>query len=458
MWLAGYGASGTCCLTAGSTSFSIGTAAAYRISAQAMDSQLNLSNRQSVVVRIGGATGTPPLLAATLDKVSGPAPLSVNIDMTGSTATGATISTYSITCQYGGNGVYVVGPRGTCTYDTPGTYWIFLQVQDSNGLTDAMSAFVTVTPPGSGGSKQTATVTLSNLTKTYTGSPLTPTATTNPAGLSIVWTNAPQTNAGTYAVTATVNDPNYQGSASGTFTITAAKQTATVTLGNLTQTYTGSPLTPTATTNPAGLAITWTNAPQTNAGTYPVTATVNDPSYQGSASGTFTINKATASVSLSSLTQNYTGSALTPAAATTPSGLAIVWTNAPQVNPGSYAVVATVNDSNYQGSNNGTFTIMPGTGGSTGPSAAITSPTNGTTVTVKSTVTIQANATAGSSPVARVDFLVNGAVVCSDTVAPYSCNWTVPAAAGKTYSMQANAYDTMGLVGNSGIVSIKTSR
>ena len=86
---------------------------------------------------------------------------------------------------------------------------------------------------------------------------------------------------------------------------------ATVTPSNLTQTYTGHPLTPTATTAPPDLGITWVGAPDTNAGTYSVTATVNDSRYQGSASGTFTINKATATVALSNLTQTYTGSPLT---------------------------------------------------------------------------------------------------------------------------------------------------
>jgi type IV secretory pathway TrbF-like protein len=74
--------------------------------------------------------------------------------------------------------------------------------------------------------KAAATVTLGNMTQTYTGSPLTPTATTNPAGLTIVWTNAPQTGPGSYEVTATVNDTNYQGSASGTFVISQADNDA----------------------------------------------------------------------------------------------------------------------------------------------------------------------------------------------------------------------------------------
>jgi hypothetical protein len=229
-----------------------------------------------------------------------------------------------------------------------------------------------------------ATVTLGNLTQTYTGSALTPTATTTPSGLAITWAGAPDTNAGSYPVTATVNNPNYQGSASGTFTIN--KATATVTLSNLTQTYTGSALTPTATTTPSGLSITWSGAPDTNAGSYSVTATVNNPNYQGSASGTFTVNKATATVTLGNLTQTYTGSSLTPTANTSPGGLAVNWTGAPDTNVGSYAVTATVNDPNYTGSASGTFVINGGSS-STSLASSPNPTTYGTAVTFTATVT-----------------------------------------------------------------------
>jgi hypothetical protein len=74
--------------------------------------------------------------------------------------------------------------------------------------------------------KASATVTLSNLTQTYNGSPLTPTALTDPVGLTIAWTNAPQTGPGSYEVTATVNDANYQGFSSGTFVISQADNDA----------------------------------------------------------------------------------------------------------------------------------------------------------------------------------------------------------------------------------------
>ena len=109
-------------------------------------------------------------------------------------------------------------------------------------------------------------------------------------GVSLSLTGTPQTNVGSYPVTATISNPNNQGSASGTFVI--QPKAATVSLSNLSQTYTGNPLSPTATTSPAGLTVSLTGAPQTNAGTYPVTATITNPNYSGSAPGTFIIAKA----------------------------------------------------------------------------------------------------------------------------------------------------------------------
>jgi glucose/arabinose dehydrogenase len=74
------------------------------------------------------------------------------------------------------------------------------------------------------------------------------------------------------------------------------------------------------------------------------------------------------------------------------------------------------------------------------PSVAITTPANGSTVVRKSTVTIAATAS-DNVGVTRVEFLVNGALQCTDTAAPYSCNWRVPNPMGKTYQLQARAFD-----------------
>lgn len=392
LWQTGLGAFGRCCLTGTSFSFPLNSAGAYRITTQAIDNQLNLSNRQTAVVRIGGATGTPPIADATIDKLTGAAPLAVNIDMSSSTDPDGTIKTYTILCDYAGDGVGYAGPRASCTYATPGSYWIMLQVTDNDGLTDIMPAYAVVTPPAVPiSSKTPASVTLSNLTMNFTGGTLAPSATTNPPGLALTWTNAPQSQPGSYTVIATVSDPNYTGSASGTFTIN--KTAASLVLSNMTQTYTGGALTPTATTNPPGLGITWTNAPQSQPGSYTVTATINDPDYQGSASGTFTISS--------------------------------VGQPPPPPPP------------------------------STQPSVAITNPHAG--VVQIGTITIQAAVTQGTNPIARVDFLVNGVVKCSDTNAPYTCSWKIPGATGKIYWLQANAYDTAGRVGMSSIVQVTSS-
>lgn len=77
------------------------------------------------------------------------------------------------------------------------------------------------------------------------------------------------------------------------------------------------------------------------------------------------------------------------------------------------------------------------------PTVAITSPANGATVLRKSTVTITATAS-DNVGVTRVEFLVNGALQCTDTAAPYSCAWRVPNPMGKTYQLQARAFDAAG--------------
>ncbi|HEY4354456.1 MAG TPA: MBG domain-containing protein [Acidobacteriaceae bacterium] len=85
-------------------------------------------------------------------------------------------------------------------------------------------------------------------------------------------------------------------SGTGTSAVTAAS----VMLGNLSQTYTGSPLPITVTTVPAGLAVSVTYngsaTVPTAAGSYAVVATITDPSYSGSASGTLVIAQAVPTV------------------------------------------------------------------------------------------------------------------------------------------------------------------
>jgi hypothetical protein len=117
---------------------------------------------------------------------------------------------------------------------------------------------------------------------------------------------ASPTSAGSYSVTATLNNPNYTATpATGTLVIGAATNKATIILGNLNQTYSGSPEYVTATTTPAGLAVTVVYMQgntvvinPTNAGSYSVTATLKNSNYTATpATGTLVIAKAAPSFS-----------------------------------------------------------------------------------------------------------------------------------------------------------------
>jgi hypothetical protein len=185
------------------------------------------------------------------------------------------------------------------------------------------------------------------------------------------------TNVANYSFGLTIQD-NYGFSTSGAYTLAVAKGSATVNFSGLNQTYTGSSLFVTTSTIPTGLTVNLTytgtggtvyaqsSTPPTDAGTYTVNATVTDADYSGSASTTFTIAKATASVAISNLNQVYTGAPLPVTLGSTPGNLAVVATysgngygpstTAP-VNAGTYVVNATVNDTNYSGSATAQFQI-----------------------------------------------------------------------------------------------------
>ncbi|HEY0946325.1 MAG TPA: MBG domain-containing protein, partial [Opitutaceae bacterium] len=143
--------------------------------------------------------------------------------------------------------------------------------------------------------KAAASVTLGLLEQTYDGSPKSVTVTTAPAGLPVMLsyngTATAPTNAGSYAVTAVINHPNYTGSAAGTLGV--AKAEAAITLAPLSQPYTGTPREVTATTTPADLVVKLSYDGAEAAPIYPgghtVVATIEDPNYGGTASGTLQI-------------------------------------------------------------------------------------------------------------------------------------------------------------------------
>jgi len=123
---------------------------AYRVSAQAIDSELNLSSgSESVVVRIGGAEGEPPVADLALDTIEGEVPLTVSYDASGSYDPDGVSVQYFLLCDQhvGIVGVPAVPPFGTCVYDEPGIHSIDLLVVDESGYVDSRIVDIVAYPP-----------------------------------------------------------------------------------------------------------------------------------------------------------------------------------------------------------------------------------------------------------------------------------------------------------------------
>ena len=166
--------------------------------------------------------------------------------------------------------------------------------------------------------KLAATVTLSALSSTYSGSPIRASAKTNPEGLkiSIAYSQAGEavtspTNAGTYEVTATIDDAQYQGTATGTLTI--AKRHPTIDVRGWSGTYTGGAHRASGTaTGVKGVNLTsllsftdsYTNVP---GGTAHWTFSGNNNYNSASGSVPIVIRKANASISVAGYNRAYDG-------------------------------------------------------------------------------------------------------------------------------------------------------
>ena len=129
------------------------------------------------------------------------------------------------TCSVAGNVVSMLAV-GTCTIKAN-------QAGNSNYLSapEATQSFQIA--------KGTATIVLSNLSQTYDRTAKAATATTTPSGLAVTFAYtlggnpvASPVAAGSYAVTATINDANYQGSTTGTLVIAPLSITGTFTAAN----------------------------------------------------------------------------------------------------------------------------------------------------------------------------------------------------------------------------------
>ena len=215
--------------------------------------------------------------------------------------------------------------------------------------------------------KESATITLGDLSQVANGTPRIPTVTTVPADVAVETTFNGSTDApietGTYEVTVLSVDPNYEGFAIGTLTITG---TGDVSITNLDQVFDGSPKPATISTSPIGLNATVTyngsaDAP-VNAGTYQISVLINDPVHSGFGLEVLTIQPATAEVILDPASLDQPVNGITGAVVTTvPAGLNVEVfygdvTSLP-TEIGSSLIRAVVNDPNWVGSAEGTFSV-----------------------------------------------------------------------------------------------------
>lgn len=302
-------------------------------------------------IYLGTATDTMVIAKKTASVVLGN--LTAAYDKASHAVTANTIPpNLSVTYTYNGNSA---PPVNAGSYNVVGT------VNDPNYTGGSSDTLVIA--------KAAAKVTLGSLSATYNNTPHAATATTVPAGMNVVFTYdgnpAAPTDAGSYDVAATIDNPNYAASANGTLVIAPIK--AKITLGSLSATYDGTPKSATATTVPQNLPVnfTYSGSPvaPANAGTYTVVGTTSNPNYTASTTGTLVIKKQVVQVAFvgAHLNATYNGSPQSVAATTTPGGLAVNITydgqTTPPTNAGSYKVVATINENNYAGEVADTFLV-----------------------------------------------------------------------------------------------------
>jgi hypothetical protein len=179
---------------------------------------------------------------------------------------------------------------------------------------------------------------------------------------------------GSYAVAATVVQPSYTGSATGTLTVTPAGQTIAfgplpgVSIGDppLTLTGTASSGLPVsyASSDPSVASVSGNVVTIQSVGTTNITASqAGNGDYLAAApvAASLVVSPVTASVSLGNLAQTYDGTPKSASVTTSPGGLSVSVTydggSTPPIHAGSYAVVATVTQAGFTGSASGTLGI-----------------------------------------------------------------------------------------------------
>ena len=237
---------------------------------------------------------------------------------------------------------------------------------DVGGPFSPSSLQYTLSNPGSTSINWTAAKTQSWVTLSATSGTLAAGANTN-VTVSIN-SNADSLNANSFADTVIfTNTTNGSGNTTRSVDLTVNPAAATLALGSLTQTFDGNPKPITVITTPNGLAHAVTYAGSgtapTNAGTYAVVATITDPNYTGSNSGSLVIGQASQSINFGALGDVLDDAAPFALTGSASSGLAVSYVS-------SNTDVATISGNTVTVTGLGSTTITASQAGNTNYNAA----------------------------------------------------------------------------------------
>lgn len=123
----------------------------WYVVAQIMDSELNFTDTQTVLIDVGGtATGKPPIGIVSADVLSGAVPLTVNFDASRSYDSDGSITSRIVYCDRHDDGSaqtgFYSGPTGRCIYQTPGPKKLEILTFDNENRWTINDVFIMVQP------------------------------------------------------------------------------------------------------------------------------------------------------------------------------------------------------------------------------------------------------------------------------------------------------------------------
>ena len=282
------------------------------------------------------------------------------------TPAGLNVGSHIVTAQYDGDAWNLLSTTAaSVTINITQATGALALTSSLNPMTQsaAVTFTATLTPP------------LNGVTLTFKdGATTLGTAVTNAAGTAS-FAPAPPMLYGTRAITAVfAGNTNVSATTSPVLSQVVNQNANAIVLTNLSVNYDGTPKSPTAITVPANRTVNFTYAdgaypstvnlrttPPTAVGTYSAVGTISDPVWGGTAGATFVINKGNATVTISNVNRIFDGTPKPVTVTTVPAGLSHTVTyNGSTTAPsalGSYAVVATVTDPNWLGSDTDTLDI-----------------------------------------------------------------------------------------------------